>query len=206
MKNISFLVAGVGGQGTLLASDILAEVGMEAGYDVKKSDVLGLAVRGGSVLSHVRWGEKVASPVVRKGDMDYLLAFEPLEAMRGVEFLHSNSTIVVNTKEIPPASVSSGSASYPSKNQIEEILRNTAKAVHFVDAARVAQETGNLKVTNVVMLGAFSTLLDVPPERWKDVILKRVPAKYVEMNKQAFYAGRMLIEKEGGSYVISLRV
>jgi len=197
MNTKNFLVAGVGGQGTLLASDILAEVGMRAGYDVKKSDVLGLAVRGGSVLSHVRWGERVASPVVRKGEMDYLLAFEPLEALRGAEFLHSESTIVVNTKKVPPVSVSSGSASYPAKNQIEQILRNTAKAVHFVDAARVAQEIGNVKVTNVVMLGVFSTLLDVPFKTWEEVVVGRVPTKYAKLNRAALRAGRDLKNTEG---------
>lgn len=197
MKDTNFLVAGIGGQGTLLASDILAEVGMLAGYDVKKSDVLGLAVRGGSVLSHVRWGNRVASPVVRKGDIDYLLAFEPLEALRGVEFLHLESTIVVNTKEIPPVSVSSGSASYPSKDQIEQILRNTARVVHFVDAARIAQEIGNVKVANVVLLGTFSALFDVPFKIWEEVVVGRVPTKYAKLDRAALRAGRGLKNTEG---------
>jgi indolepyruvate ferredoxin oxidoreductase beta subunit len=199
MKEANFLITGIGGQGTLLASDILAEVGMRAGYDVKKSDVLGLAVRGGSVLSHVRWGKRVASPVVRKRHMDYLLAFELLEALRGIEFLHSESTILVNTKEIPPVSVSSGSATYPPRDQIESILRNTASAVHFVDAACVAQEIGNIKVTNVVLLGAFSALFDVPFKIWEEVVVSRVPTRYVKMNQAALRAGRDLKNMGGGS-------
>ena len=195
MKNISFLVAGVGGQGTLLASDILAEVGMEAGYDVKKSDVLGLAVRGGSVLSHVRWGEKVASPVVRKGDMDYLLAFAPLEAMRGVEFLHPKSIVLCNTKAMPPITFSGGSEVYPTHEQVIRVLQSAAATVHFVDASAEAERLGNLKVANVVMLGAFSTLLDVPRKTWEGVVLSRIPQKYVALNQNAFHTGCTLAKR-----------
>ncbi|MEE9541345.1 MAG: indolepyruvate oxidoreductase subunit beta [Candidatus Bipolaricaulota bacterium] len=195
MKNISFLVAGVGGQGTLLASDILAEVGMEAGYDVKKSDVLGLAIRGGSVLSHVRWGEKVASPVVRKGDMDYLLALEPLEAMRGVEFLHPKSIVLCNTKAMPPITVSGGSEVYPTREEVMRVLQSAAATVYFVDASAEAKRLGNLKVANVVMLGAFSTLLDVPRKTWESVILSRIPQKYVALNQHAFHTGCSVVKR-----------
>jgi indolepyruvate ferredoxin oxidoreductase beta subunit len=195
MKNISFLVAGVGGQGTLLASDILAEVGMEAGYDVKKSDVLGLAIRGGSVLSHVRWGEKVASPVVRRGDMDYLLAFEPLEAMRGVEFLHPKSIVLCNTKAMPPITVSSGSEVYPTHEEVMRVLLGAAATVYFVDASAEAKRLGNLKVANVVMLGAFSTLLDVPRKTWESVVLSRIPQKYFTLNQHAFHAGCTVVKR-----------
>ncbi|HHR85155.1 MAG TPA: indolepyruvate ferredoxin oxidoreductase [Candidatus Acetothermia bacterium] len=194
MNKIDFLVAGVGGQGTILASDILAEVGMEAGYDAKKSDVLGLAVRGGSVLSHVRWGRTVASPVSRKGTIDYLLGFEPLEALRGTEFLHPQSTALVNTQPIPPVSVSSGDAIYPAKERLEQILHAVTANVYFVEATKEAIGLGSSKVTNVVMIGAFSALLDVPVEVWEKVILSRVPEKYSQLNKAAFFAGRELIQ------------
>jgi len=195
MKDLNFLVAGVGGQGTLLASDILAEVGMRAGYDAKKSDVLGLAIRGGSVLSHVRWGKTVTSPVVRRGRMDVMLAFEPLEAMRGVGLMNLEGTIVCNTQPVVPISVSSGDALYPSRSDIEATLSAAARMVHYVDATREAVKIGNAKVTNVIMLGAFSALLDIDIGIWEDVVLARVPGKYVDLNRRAFRTGRSLIEE-----------
>jgi len=195
MMDLNFLVAGVGGQGTLLASDILAEVGMRAGHDVKKSDVLGLAIRGGSVLSHVRWGEKVASPVVREGGMDYMLAFEPLEAMRGTYLLKPTSILVCNTQPVAPISVSSGDARYPSHEEIKAALECAAGTVHFVDATAEAIKLGNTKATNILMLGTFSVLCDVAVEIWEDVILKRVPKKYVKLNKDAFHMGQTLIRE-----------
>jgi len=194
MKKRDFLVAGVGGQGTILASDILAELGMNAGYDVKKSDVLGLAVRGGSVLSHVRWGTKVSSPVIMKGQIDYLLGFEPLEALRGVELLHPESIALINTQPIPPVSVSSGTAIYPAKEEIEKKLKAATASVLFIEATNEALHVGTSKVTNVVMLGAFSTLLELPVEIWEKVILSHVPTKYAQLNKTAFHAGRALVK------------
>jgi len=193
MNKIDFLVAGVGGQGTILASDIIAEVGMNSGYDAKKSDVLGLAVRGGSVLSHVRWGTKVASPVVMRGQMDYLLGFEPLEALRGAALLHPKSVALVNMQPIPPVSVSSGTAIYPAKEEIERTLQEATAAVHLIEATAEAIRLGSSKVTNVLMLGAFSALLEVPIEIWEKVILSRVPSKYAQLNRAAFLAGRELI-------------
>ena len=193
MRALNILVAGVGGQGTLLASDILAEAGMRAGYDAKKSDVLGLAVRGGSVLSHVRWGERVASPVVRKGGMDYLLAFEPLEALRGLDYLHQRSLVVYNTHPVAPVSVSSGDGVYPSLKEVREILTSAAGTVHAIAATAEALRLDNARVANVVLLGAFSAFLDVPKTIWKETILERVPPKYVDLNRQAFAAGQTLI-------------
>ncbi len=198
MRTTNFLVAGVGGQGTLLASDILAEVGMRAGYDAKKSDVLGLAVRGGSVLSHVRWGEKVASPVIRIGDVDYLLAFEPLEALRGRFLLQESGVILCNTRPIVPISVSSGEATYPSDETIHNILDRAGSATYYIDAAEEAVRIGNVRVTNVVMLGAFSALLDVAVPIWEDVILSRVPEKHREINRRAFHSGRDLLKGGAG--------
>ncbi len=195
MNTTNFLVAGVGGQGTLLASDILAEVGMQAGYDVKKSDVLGLAIRGGSVLSHVRWGEAVFSPVIRTGEIDYLLAFEPLEALRGVPLLRPTSVIVCNRQEVMPISVSSGDAIYPSREMIERTLSAASHATHFVDATQEAVRIGNARVANVILLGAFSSLLDVDPELWEAVVLDRVPEKHRNINRTAFRAGRELVQE-----------
>lgn len=190
------LVAGVGGQGTLLASDILAEVGLRAGYDSKKSDVLGLSVRGGSVLSHVRWGTDIASPVVRTGGMGYMLAFEPLEALRGVPLMHAGGQIVCNTQPVSPISVSSGEAAYPTRSQIESTLESAVSTVRFIDATQLAVEIGTPKVTNVVMLGAFSALFDIDASVWEDVVLGRVPEKYAELNREAFRRGRQLIRED----------
>lgn len=195
MKSLNFLVAGVGGQGTLLASDILAEVGMRAGYDAKKSDVLGLAIRGGSVLSHVRWGDHVASPVVRRGQMDFMLAFEPLEAIRGAELMRPTGTIVCNTQPVVPISVSSGDETYPERADIESALSATASVVQYIDATREAVRVGNVKTTNVIMLGAFSAFLDIAADIWEDVVLLRVPARFVDLNRVAFRAGRSLVEE-----------
>jgi len=194
VKRLDILVAGVGGQGTILASDILAEVGMLAGYDVKKSDVLGLAVRGGSVLSHVRWGEKVASPVISPGMANFLLGFEPLEALRVIPYLSLESTVLVNTRVVPPVSVSSGNMDYPSLDAIERALRAACRKFSSFDATAVAEKLGTARVANLVMLGAFSTQVEVPFEIWEDVILARVPAKYRDLNLRAFHAGRELLK------------
>ena len=180
----------------LNALRILAEVGMRAGLDSKKSDVLGLAVRGGSVLSHVRWGARVASPVVRAGDISHMLAFEPLEALRGIPLLHPDASVLCNTQPVMPISVSSGSGTYPTSETIESSLTTAAKWVRLIDATAVAVEIGNPRVTNVVMLGAFSCLFDIHQDLWEEIVLSRVPAKYVELNRTAFRRGRKLVSKE----------
>ncbi len=192
----NILVAGVGGQGTLLASDILAEVGMRVAHGAKKSDVLGLAVRGGSVLSHVRWGQAIASPVVRTGDMNYMLAFEPLEALRGIPLLRSSGIVVCNVQPVIPISVSTGSDVYPTRAEIEAMLTEAVESVLFITATPLALEIGTPKVTSVIMLGAFSSLFDIEAELWEDVILSRVPSKLAELNRIAFRRGRAQLEKK----------
>ncbi len=196
MNCADILVAGVGGQGTLLASNILSEVGLRAGFDVKKSDVLGLSVRGGSVLSHVRWGREVASPVVPQGSMNYLLAFEPLEALRGLHLMNRNAKVLCNAQTIPPVSVSSGDWAYPSIKSIEQRLAKETASVRFIEATKLAMNMGNPRVTNVIMLGAFSTLFEIDPQVWIDVVLDGVPKKHADLNGAAFQAGRDLLRKE----------
>ena len=196
MNCADILVAGVGGQGTLLASNILSEVGMRAGFDVKKSDVLGLAVRGGSVLSHVRWGHEIASPVVRRGSMNYLLAFEPLEALRGLHLMRLDARVLCNPHPIFPVSVSSGDLTYPSVGRIQEHLGGNGESVQFIEATQMAMGLGNPRVTNVIMLGAFSTYFDIDPQIWLDVVLAGVPEKHADLNGAAFQAGRNLLGKE----------
>lgn len=194
MRSIDMLVTGVGGQGTILASDIIGEVGMQAGYDVKKSDVLGLAVRGGSVSSHVRWDEEsVNAPMASEGTIDYLISFEKLEAIRNVEYLKPEGTILVNKQQIQPVSVSAGEASYPDDDYIDRILRKATDEVHYFDALNEAEELGSSKTLNVVILGAFSNMLDVDDDIWKRVIKEKVPEKFVELNMEAFERGRKLI-------------
>ena len=193
MKNTNFLVVGVGGQGTVLSGDVLAEVGMTAGYDSKKSDVLGLAVRSGSVISHIRWGEKVNAPMSMKGTVDYLLAFEPLEAIRMAGYLHPDSTAIVNEYPIPPAAVTTGQVKYPEIEIIKQTLAETAQAVYYINATEKAKELGNVKAVNILLLGALSSLFEISSAIWEGVVTKYVPDRFRELNLRAFQAGRELI-------------
>lgn len=193
MNSINFLVAGVGGQGTVLSGDILAEVGMVGGYDAKKSDVLGLAVRSGSVTSHVRWGSKVNSPMSMPGQVDYLLAFEPLEALRSVEYLAPASTVILNEYRIPPVEVSTGKARYPAEDEIRDILKKAGARLYTVNATQKAQEAGTVKVLNVLLLGVLSALLPVEVALWESVIARHVPERLREVNLKAFRIGRTLL-------------
>jgi len=190
MTKFNFLLVGVGGQGVLLASDILAEVGLRAGYDAKKSEVHGMAQRGGSVVSHVRWAEKVLSPLIGLGEVDYLLALEKLEALRYIEVLRPGGTVIVNDHRIPPVSVSSGGDEYPDDQRVRRVLSEVTDDVHFVPGVELAGELGNARASNVVMLGALSKSLDIDLDIWLEVIAERVPEKYVELNHQAFLKGR----------------
>jgi len=196
MKTANFIVVGVGGQGTILASDVLAQAGLEAGLDAKKSEVHGMAQRGGSVISHVRWGEKVYSPLIGKGEADFLLAFEKLEALRYAEWLKPGGVAVVNDQAVPPVAVSSGGAEYPSDERFHAAFQAMGAKSYLIPGITVARELGDARVNNVVLLGALSALLDVTPEAWRAVIEGRVPPKYVELNLRAFDRGRALIAEK----------
>lgn len=191
MENINFFLTGVGGQGTLLASNVLAQVGVRAGFDVKKAEVHGMAQRGGSVSSQIRWGEKIHSPLISKGEVDYLVAFEKLEALRYVGMLRPGGTALVGEMSILPLSVSSGDDVYPGDEEVQRVIGAVAGDVRFVPSLRLAEEAGNVRAHNVVLLGALSSLVErVPVETWLDVIAARVPERYVEVNKRAFQMGR----------------
>ena len=191
MENINFFLTGVGGQGTLLASNVLAQVGVRAGFDVKKAEVHGMAQRGGSVSSQIRWGEKIHSPLISKGEVDYLVAFEKLEALRYVGMLRPGGTALVGEMSILPLSVSSGDDVYPGDEEVQRVIGAVAGDVRFVPSLRLAEEAGNVRAHNVVLLGALSSLIEqVPVETWLDVIAARVPERYVEVNKRAFQMGR----------------
>ena len=192
MKNstINFLLAGVGGQGTLLASDIVAEVGLSVGLDVKKSEVHGMAQRGGAVTSHVRWGESVASPLCEKGTVDYIIAQEMLEALRWLDYLRPAGTVILSTQQLPPTSTVFGSDVYPDKAQVLSAIGQIAGKILLLDALEIAGHLGNRRMANSVLLGALSSQLDVDPHAWMSVIEDKVPPKHKENNRKAFVAGR----------------
>ncbi len=190
MVTANFLLAGVGGQGTLLASDILAEVGLRIGADVKKSEVHGMSQRGGAVTSHVRWGERVASPLCEKGTVDYFVAQEMLEALRWIEFMRSGGTLLLSDQRIVPTSTVYGADQYPPDQHMMSTFKQVAGKVMLIEAQQVAEELGNPRVANSVLLGALSAELAVPEADWLAVIEARVPRKHVEVNRQAFFAGR----------------
>ncbi|HIE58062.1 MAG TPA: indolepyruvate oxidoreductase subunit beta [Anaerolineales bacterium] len=189
-KTTRFLLVGVGGQGTILASNVLAELGIKLGYDSKKAEVHGMSQRGGSVISHVTWGEQVFSPVIPNGEADILIAFEKLEALRFANGLHANGMALINDYEIIPVTVSSGPGEYPDDEDIQAAFTRVTDATHWVAGVKIAEELGNAKAANVVLLGALSKLLDMEPAPWLEVIENRVPPKFVELNRKAFQAGR----------------
>lgn len=188
-QKLNIFIAGVGGQGTVLASDVIAEVGIRQGLDAKKSDILGLAVRGGSVFSHVRWAPKVDAPVMDQGDADYLVGFELLEAYRQSSYLKPGGVVLINDGRIDPMTVSSGQAVYPDKERILGDLQHTASQVHLVPALDTALDLGNSKVLNIVLLGSLAKLLGHEASLWKAVIEGRVPPKFKELNLEAFERG-----------------
>ena len=183
-KNI--MIVGVGGQGTLLTSRILGGITVDAGYDVKLSEVHGMAQRGGSVVTFVRYGEKVAEPIVEEGQADVLIAFEMLEALRYAHFLKKDGAIVVNEHRIDPITVVTGAARYP-----ENIIENLEKEykVFKLNAMDEALKLGNSKVFNIIVLGVAAKQMDFSKEAWLKVIEKTVPPKTVEINKKAFLLG-----------------
>lgn len=185
---VNIVLCGVGGQGILVASDILSDVALLADKDVKKSEVHGMAQRGGSVISQVRYGKKIYSPLISKGDADYIVAFEKLEALRYIEYLKPKGRIFINDQEIIPLTVFSSDAEYP-KNIIE-ICRQDDAEVFEIDGIKIAEEFGNLRVLNVVMLGVISNFLDFTDEQWLESIKRHVPSKFYKLNEKAFRAGQ----------------
>lgn len=183
-KNI--MIVGVGGQGTLLTSHILGGITVEAGYDVKLSEVHGMAQRGGSVVTYVRYGEKVAEPIVEEGQADVLIAFERLEALRYAHFLKKDGVIIVNDQRIDPMPVVTGVAKYP--DGIIEKLSKKYRVVS-VDAMDEAIKMGNSRVFNVIILGIAAKNMDFPKEQWIEVIKKTVPPKTIDINVAAFEKG-----------------
>ncbi len=198
---LNFLLSGVGGQGTILASDVLVSVGLEAGYQAKQAEVHGMSQRGGSVTSFVRWGKVVHSPLVGAGEVDVLLAFEKLEALRVLNQLRPGAIALINDRVIEPLSVIAGDQQYPSDAAIRSAFALVTPHVEFVDGEGIAADLGNSRVVNVALLGALSALLELDraagegltADLWLKVLMERVPPKHVELNRKAFEAGRNLI-------------
>jgi len=182
------MIVGVGGQGTLLASRILGHVLMGEGYDVKMSEVHGMSQRGGSVVTYVKYGDKVASPLVDEGEADYILAFERLEAARWLSFLKKDGKLILNDQRISPMPVITGAMEYP-ENIVEKI---DAKGVNLIscDALAMALEAGNAKSVNVVLIGVLSALTEFPEDVWQKALEACVKPKFLELNKKAFALGR----------------
>lgn len=187
LKPVDVLMVGVGGQGTILASKVLAQAAQETGYDIKVSEIHGMAQRGGSVVTQVRLGEKVYSPLITEGGADVLLAFEKLEGLRLLPFLKPGGTIIINNQEIPPVPVLVGAAEYPAN--IFEYIRTKTPNTVVVDAMDIAVKCGNPKAANVVLLGVMARNLPIEREVWEKALVSRVPAKFLEVNRAAFAAG-----------------
>jgi len=192
IERVNILVVGVGGQGIITASDIAAQVGLDLGLDAKKSEVHGFAQRGGVVESHIRWAPSVGSPTCEKGYVDVLVAFELLEAARWVDWLKPEGVVLVNHQRLDPMSVNLGKAAYPDEDELLAALRERAKRVVVVDALPLAEQAGNQRTMNTVMLAALSSMLDTDPEVWRKAILRRVPQKYADVNEVAFQLGRQV--------------
>ncbi|MDE6016523.1 MAG: indolepyruvate oxidoreductase subunit beta [Acetatifactor sp.] len=185
-KNI--MIVGVGGQGSLLASKLLGYLLLQEGYDVKVSEVHGMSQRGGSVVTYVRFGEKVYSPIIDKGQADFIVSFEKLEAARYLEYLKPDGRIVVNTQEIDPMPVVTGAASYP--EDLIGKMERLGLSVDAMDCLSLAESAGSSKAVNIVLMGRLSKYFDIPMEKWLNAIEECVPSKFLELNRKAFYLGR----------------
>jgi len=186
-QTTSIMIVGVGGQGTLLASRVLGNLMLAQGYDVKVSEVHGMSQRGGSVVTYVRYGDVVHSPIVTEGEADVIIAFEELEAYRWMPYLKKDGTLVVNKQNIMPMPVITGAASYPT-DIIAEISKKYKNTI-AVDALALALECGNAKATNIVLLGVLAANMDIEKKLWLDAIRATVPSKFLELNITAFEAG-----------------
>ena len=188
MKTTNIMIVGVGGQGSLLASKLLGNLLVDEGYDVKVSEVHGMSQRGGSVVTYVRFGEKVYSPIIDKGEADFIVAFEKIEAARYAEYLKKNGKIIVNTQEIDPMPVITGAAEYPT--DALDKLSSLSIHVDSLDALSPAIEAGSAKAVNIVLMGRLSKYMSIPEEKWIEAIKKSVAPKFCEMNLKAFENGR----------------
>ncbi len=189
METKNIMIVGVGGQGSLLASKLLGRVLLDKGYDVKVSEVHGMSQRGGSVVTYVRFGDKVYSPIIDKGQADFIVSFELLEAARWTEYLKKDGRIVTNTQQVNPMPVITGAAAYP--GHLDQKMTEAGIQIDAFDALKLAEEAGSSKAVNIVLMGRLSRYFpEIPEEEWRAAIEKSVPAKFLEMNQRAFTLGR----------------
>ena len=188
METKNIMIVGVGGQGSLLASKLLGHLLLAQGYDVKVSEVHGMSQRGGSVVTYVRYGDKVYSPVIDQGEADFIVSFELLEAARWLPYLKKDGIIVTNTQQVDPMPVITGAAQYP--EDLVEKLKATGAKVDALDCLKLAEEAGSAKAVNIVLLGRLSHYFDLSEEAWMTSLEANVPAKFLEMNKRAFELGK----------------
>ena len=189
MKTVNLMIVGVGGQGSLLASKLLGHLLLSRGYDVKVSEVHGMSQRGGSVVTFVRFGDRVYSPVVDRGEADFIVSFEKLEAARWLSHLKKGGRVVVNTQDIEPMPVITGLAQYP--QDLVEKMRAQGAQVDALDCLSLAEQAGSAKAVNIVLMGRLSRYFpDIPEQAWQEAITACVPEKYLELNRRAFALGR----------------
>lgn len=189
-KTTNIMIVGVGGQGSLLASRLLGDVVLNAGYDVKVSEVHGMSQRGGSVVTYVRFGDKVYSPVVEKGEADIVISFELCEAARWLSYLKKDGKLISNNQQIDPMPVITGAAEYP--QDLEKKMQDCGCNVTVIDALELANQAGSAKAVNVVLIGAVSNLLGFEEKLWLEALERQVPPKFLELNRKAFQLGRAI--------------
>ena len=192
METKSIMIVGVGGQGSLLASRLLGNVLLAQDYDVKVSEVHGMSQRGGSVVTYVKYGDKVYSPVIEKGEADAIISFEMLEAARWLPYLKKGGKIITSTQCLSPMPVITGAAVYP--ENILDKIKAEGVDITAVDALKLAEEAGNAKASNVVLMGVVSTKMDFDDKLWQDAIKQCVPEKFLELNKKAFELGKKVTD------------
>ena len=188
MNTKNIMIVGVGGQGSLLASKLLGHVLLGAGYDVKVSEVHGMSQRGGSVVTYVRYGDKVYSPVIDRGEADFIVSFELLEAARWLPYLREGGRIVTNTQQIDPMPVITGAARYP--EDLVQQMKQTGALVDAMDCLTLAEQAGSAKAVNVVLMGRLSHYFDLPEQAWQEAIEALVPSRFLEVNRRAFALGK----------------
>jgi indolepyruvate ferredoxin oxidoreductase beta subunit len=195
VKKFDLLITGVGGQGVILASNIIGEVALAAGYDIKKTDTLGMAQRGGSVVSHVRLSPQVYSPLIRAGEVDIIVAFEKLEAARWSHYLRPEGVAIVNNHALRPLSVNLGDERYPGDEEIANILRRGSERIYFIKGTERVKKLGNIKILNVFLLGCASVFLPLKIRVWQDIISQHVPPGVRGLNITAFSQGRKEMQR-----------
>lgn len=188
MKTQNVMIVGVGGQGSLLASKLLGRLLVNEGYDVKVSEVHGMSQRGGSVVTYVRFGDSVASPVIDEGEADYIVSFEILEAARWLKYLSKDGCVITNTQQVDPMPVITGAAEYP--EELVEKMKKTGAKVDAFDALKLAEEAGSAKAVNLVLMGRLAKYFNISDKAWENAIDQTVPEKFIELNEKAFKLGK----------------